>query len=516
MNPFLNKKAAFGVVMCGMFCFFSEIPAASSPAEYNYSHRKRDCEVRVVTPNGIPCPMMQAGIGQLSNHFIFGGIIRSEAFDTLIEGYQEKFLNYFDVAVPEKEMNWGYVMNCAQKCDADFSKADFLVDWLIKRKVTVYGRTLFSNGREENIPEWTRNLEPAAFKQAMQERITGTIGRFKGKTAGWFLIDEACHNENGSLLTKGILETKSGDGDVFGWIMDEAGKTDSTAEFIIEDNGLITSDDLSAADSFINRVKPFKDKFQIIGVKAHFGPDMNKNSYESKINYIAEKLGKPVLLSEVDFSFDINQVPDKIEELMRTCFANPNVAGIILGSWHQSYMSQNNLTGYFIDSLNSETPAGERWREVRKEWKTDIPSYTDDSGKVIFNGFHGRYQVIMSCDIYEFYLEPGQDTQKVEIVYSHDAEEPETTVVHASSNNHLNTIEINIDGILTPVKLPANYNKNLVLNTYSLSGRLLSTAILNPSIRNHRIPLNSRGCRVFRIETADRKPLYSGKMAIQR
>ena len=82
---------------------------------------------------------------------------------------------------------------------------------------------------------------------------------------------------------------------------------------------------------------------------------MDKNSYEPKINYLAEQLGKPVWLTEIDFSLDINKAPDKLEELMRTCFANPNVGGIFMENWYRSSDSDSNLTSYFIDSVGNET-----------------------------------------------------------------------------------------------------------------------------------------------------------------
>jgi GH35 family endo-1,4-beta-xylanase len=243
----MNQHLVCFVLLFILTCFLTEIPAGSSGGGDDYSHRKRTCEIKVVTSDGFPLPGIGIGIAQISNDFAFGGTIRREAFDTLGDGYGEKFLSYFDVAIPENEMKWEYVMKCSQKCDPDFSKADFLSDWLLEKKIPLRGHNLFSNEKEARIPEWTRSLGTAAFKQAMLERIDSAMGHFKGKVTWWDLIDEICQGENGSLSDSGILQKKSGDPDIFGWIMDEARKRDSVADFVISDYDLITANLISSA-----------------------------------------------------------------------------------------------------------------------------------------------------------------------------------------------------------------------------------------------------------------------------
>lgn len=479
--------------------------AEISVEDYDYSHRKRDCEIKLVTSNGQPVPEVLIGIAQIRSDFAFGGTVSAEAFDTLGDSYGERFLDYFDVGTPENEMKWNYVMKCSEKCDPDFSKADFLVDWLFKNNIAVRGHNLFCNESEDLIPEWTRNLENAAFKQAMLEHISSAMEHYKGMVVQWDLISGICHGTDGSFSTSSMLENKSGDQDIFNWILDEARKIDTVADLVISDHNLITSNDMTIIDQYINKVKPLSSKFQIIGTESHFGESMDKDSYEPKINYLAEQLEKPVLLTDVDFSFDINQAPDKVEELMRTCFANPNVGGLIMGSWYQHSMTRSDVTSYFVDSMNNETPAGQRWREVRAEWKTEASGYTDESGKFSFNGFQGKYMIIVSCFLDSFYLEPGEGVKTIEVGYF-----PNFTVDYKSSS--IKTIEIMVNGIIVPVKLPSRYNRQLFLTTYSLSGKQLSRSPVNIKNRKYQITPSIPYCRIMRIETADRLPLYTGKI----
>ena len=507
MKYIVYKNIAIFVLLLFPTLFFNEISAGTSEGDYDYSHRKRDCEITLVGSDGQPLTQTLIGITQLSNDFVFGGTIGAEGFDTLGDAYGEWFRSYFDVATPEKEMNWEYVMNCSEKCNPDFSKADFLVDWLTENNISVYGNNLFRNEKEALIPEWTRELQAPAFKQAMQERIDSAMGHFKGKVIRWKLINEICHGENGSLPASGMLQTRSNDPDIYSWIMDEARKKDQNADFIINDYNLITSNDLTAADIFINRVKPICSKFDIIGAEGHFSTNMDRSSYESNINYLAEQLGKPVWLTDVNFYSDTSLAPDKIEELMRTCFANPKVGGLCMGSWCRHFMP-GSLTNYFVDSLGHETPVGQRWREVRAEWKSGAGGYTDESGKFSFNGFLGKYQVLNSCFTDTIFLVPGEGTQSIEVSFTGSA------IRHASAD--LKTTEISINGITVPINLPARYHKQLFLNTYSLSGQQLSSSPVNPAGCNNLVTPASSCCRVFRIETVDRQPLFTGKMTAVR
>lgn len=489
--------------------FYKEIQAKKSEESYDYSHRMRECEVTVFSNTGEPLGNMLVGITLISNDFVFGGTIQREAFNTLGDEYGNWFRNHFDVATPGDEMKWHHVMNCAKKCESDFTDADFLADWLNEKNLLLNGNKLFSNENENWLPEWTRNLENTSFKQAMIERINITMEHFKGKVAYWELISEICHSEDGTSLTGNLLETKSGDAAIFSWILDEARKRDSESSFIITNNAIITSSDQSAADQFISKVEPLSSKFEIIGATGHFGADMDKSLYESRINYIAQKLGKPVWLTDVDFNFDINNAPDKIEELMRTCFANPNVRGLTIGSWCKHYQSGSNLTNYFTDSLGMETPAGQRWRDVRDEWKTVAVGYTDESGKFRFKGYQGKYQVLLSCFSDTFCLEPGDGTKHVTVTY----------LSETSSKSRLidqKITEIVINGSVVPLGIPPGYTKQLYLTMYSLSGQQVSRYPLNRSNSKQFVTPVSSKCQIFCIETADRQPLYTGKITAVR
>jgi hypothetical protein len=111
-----------------------------------------------------------------------------------------------------------------------------------------------------------------------------------------------------------------------------------------------------------------------------------------------------------------------------------------------------------------------------------------------------------------FYLEPGIGTDTVQAVYKFGGFS--TDVNHALVS--LKTTKIDIKGIPVFIDLPARYTEQLFLTTYSLTGQLLSRSPINPAGGKQQVPPTSSNCRVFRIETADRLPLYTGKVTAVR
>ena len=273
MNLLFHNQPSYFILMFVVACFFTRTTAQN----YDYSHRKRDCELKIITSEGAPVITL-IGIAQLSNDFAFGGKISSKELDTL-EVITNNSSQLFRLRDP-KERWWEYVARCPEKCDPDFSKADFLVDWMQKIQIPVHG-SLFSNGKEEWIPEWARDLETTAFKQAMQEHINSTMDHYKGKISQWELLFEGCQKQNDPSPSSGILQTKSGDPNIFTWIIDKARETDPGTGFVINHCNIITSNDLTIADKFINTFKPLSSKFDILEPK-NFGSIMDKNSYEPR------------------------------------------------------------------------------------------------------------------------------------------------------------------------------------------------------------------------------------------
>ncbi len=475
--------------------------ASGKSGGFDYSHRKRDCNITVKS-DGEALSGAAISVKQIRNHFGFGASINRWAFDTLGEGYGQAFLKYFDYGTPENEMKWEYVhkQDTINKTDPNYARADYLVEFLQKNDILIRGHNLFWNEKKDWLPKWTWTLNSADFKTAMQERINSAMTYFKGKVVQWDVINEIIHGPNGATPSTTMLDSITGDPNIFSWILDEARMIDPVSKFVINDYNLIEGDQGS---KFIAKCKPLGSKFDVIGCEGHFGGTVDKASYESKINNLAQQLGKKVWLTEVDFTITSNQAA-KVEELMRSCFANQNVEGLIIWVWCKRRMWLANATSYFVDSTLQETAVGKKWREVRAEWKTNDSGTTDANGKFSFNGFQGKYRLtvtsggVVRSDT--FYLEPGTGAKSIEI---------SPTGIFTAGPSRLETIPFQLNGQTIHLTIPPGEDRRLYLSTYSLAGKVLSRTPVAIDKGTCSVTTQPSGCHIFRIGTADRV-LYTG------
>ncbi|HEX2956085.1 MAG TPA: endo-1,4-beta-xylanase [Chitinispirillaceae bacterium] len=497
----MPKRTKPSVLLCGLF-LLSFFKSDGTAQNYNYSHRMRDCNV-VVKSNGQTLSGAKVSVKQIRNHFGFGASINRWAFDTLGEEYGKTFLKYFDYATPENEMKWPSNQWDTVKVEPYYGLADYIIDFCKENDILVRGHNLFWNEKTDWLPKYTLKLSKTEFKQAMQERIDDAIPHFKGKVVQWDVINEIVHGANGSTPTVTMLDSASGDPDIFKWILQEARKKDPDCKFVINDYNLIEQYD--AIDKFVAKVKPLSDYYDIVGCEGHFGEYMVKSSYEQKINKIAEQLGKPIWLTEVDFTLS-GSVPDKVEELLRTCFANKNVEGVIFWIWHKRKMWRE-MNSYLVDSLLQETPTGKRWRDVREEWKTKDSGTTDNSGKYSFNGYQGKYIVTTKVgdlsDVDTIYLEPGSGAKTCEVTYN-----PVTTNVKKLNNSgsYLSTALVN--GKMVNLNGYLKNTQNVYLSAFTISGKLIANipVDITSGVMAVKVPT---GCHIFRIST-DKEVLYTG------
>jgi endo-1,4-beta-xylanase len=483
--------------------------ANSKSGGFDYSHRKRDCNITVKS-DGEALAGAAISVRQIRNHFGFGGTIRRWAFDTLKAGvdgvtqnYGETFLKYFDYATPENEMKWAYIQGDSVKGEPDWLKADSLVSFCQINDIKIRGHNLFWNEKKDWIPKWTWGLNSTDMKTAMQERITDAMTRYNGKLAQWDIVNEIIHGaNNGSTPSKTMLDSMTGDPNIFAWILDEARKIDKTAQFVINDYNLLSGDH---GQKFIDKCKPLAAKFDIIGDEAHLGTTvLTRNVFDNKINALSTGINnKKVWLTELDWQCDLGKSADQMELIMRSSFANKNVEGIICWVWCKRKM-WGEMTSYFVDSLLKENATGVKWREVREEFRTNDSGTTDANGKFSFNGFQGKYRVtvtsggVVRSDT--FYLEPGTGAKSLEI---------SPVGIFKPRLSGSTTLPLQLHGQTIHLTIPPGENRQLYLSAYSIAGKLMSKTPVSIDKGTCGITAQPSGCHIFRIGSGDRT-YYTG------
>ena len=470
--------------------------------------RKRDCSI-VVTMDGQPYASKQVAITQVKSDFGFGGSILRASFGEDSARYAEVFQRYFEWATPENDMKW--TETDAMDDYTDFRAADWLVEWCQSHSIKIRGHNLFWNEHTDWLPSWTLELDQAGFRAAMRRRIDSAMTHFNGKVAHWDIINEIIHGRGNTTPDTTMLDSATGDPDIFKWILEEARKIDTTAKFVINEYAVVEY--FSHHAIFIQKMYNLLETgapVDIVGLEGHFGDVVDKNNIQEKLDVIYEYLKRPMWLTEVDFSVDTLERADRMEELMRTCFAHPHVGGIILWIWWEGRRWRPQLTSFLVDSSFTENELGARWREIREKWRTCTTGTTDASGLASFRGFHGEYVIktMAGEKVYldTIYLEPGEGAKAVS-VNLHEEGTPRAEVAYPNSSDKM--IPIMKSGNIILCRFAGASRNPVVFSTYSLSGRLL-TRVQVP-VRNGivKLPDAPAGCQVFRIETAG-KILYTG------
>lgn len=510
---------SFAQILLLLFC--TGISAAVSPELIAQTDaaidtlRKRNCTLTLSTGAGGLFAGKEVRVEQTRNEFGFGGCITKKGFAFDSVAYGEAFARYFDWATPENEMKW----TVTDEMDdyTDFSMGDYLVEWCLQRGIKVRGHNLFWNEDKKWLPTWTHELNPAQFKAAMAMRIDGAMTHYKGKVAHWDMINELIHYPQATHGTPEVtlLDSASGDPDIFKWVLSRARKIDSTAKFAINEYAIMEGLDATPATMGIftdkmNRLLTDTSSYDVVGLEGHFGGVVDRASYLANLNTVSAAIPRKIWLTEVDFSIPVEERADKTEELMRTCFAYPNVGGIVLWVWWNGNRWLDQLTSVLVDSNFVETDMGERWRTLREGWKTSATGLGSAGSQYTFRGFHGEYKVYVTSNdsIYvgSFNLESGEGDKAVSVEVTYDPtpiKEPYLRSDARKEHMYINGQRVAIDRYVA--------GEPMYLYTYSVAGRQLSKEPFNLGQKSVVVTAKSAGCSLVRIGN-DQKTLYTGRI----
>lgn len=128
--------------------------------------------------------------------------------------YGEVLRREFGYITPENELKWGRLEPV--RGEWDFSAADTIIDQALAAGQRIKGHVLVWHG---DMPWWVdESLEPADLRAALQEHVTTTVTRYRGKVDAWDVVNEAV--DEGGNMRDTLLLRKLGPGyvaDAFHW-----------------------------------------------------------------------------------------------------------------------------------------------------------------------------------------------------------------------------------------------------------------------------------------------------------
>jgi endo-1,4-beta-xylanase len=88
--------------------------------------------------------------------------------------------------VPENALNWRYVE--PRTGQFDFHLGDWMMNFAKSHGMKFGGGTLVWN---QALPPWFSNLTQANARQVMLDRVTQTVGHYRGRAFSWAVVNEA-------------------------------------------------------------------------------------------------------------------------------------------------------------------------------------------------------------------------------------------------------------------------------------------------------------------------------------
>lgn len=205
----------------------------------------------------------------------------------------------FNTISPENLLKWEAVH--PQPNQYNFQPADDYVAFGQENKMWVIGHTLMWH---QQTPKWV--FEDGAGKPAsrelllkrLEEHISTVVGRYKGKIAGWDVVNEAIDDQQGDLRKTKWLEILGED--FAAKAFEYAHKADPKAELYYNDYSLYRPEKRAGVIKLVKSLQAKGIKVTAIGMQGHYG--LTKPSLDQvEASIVAfSKLGVHVNFTELD------------------------------------------------------------------------------------------------------------------------------------------------------------------------------------------------------------------------
>lgn len=160
-----------------------------------------------ICPNGVCGSSSGDGLKGAATTFSVGMITRA----SYVNGggqHTQILMDEFNSLTSEYEMKMNVMY--PSEGNYDFSAADAIVGFAESNGLDVHGHALIWHNA---TPSWVENFSgtDAEFEAMVEDYITTTVTRYKGKVRSWDVVNEALEDSSGHPLRNSIFRQKMGD-----------------------------------------------------------------------------------------------------------------------------------------------------------------------------------------------------------------------------------------------------------------------------------------------------------------
>lgn len=359
-------------------------------AERIEENRKADLVVKVVDAEGQPVSGAGVKVEMTRHAFPFGTAV---AVSKILldspdgERYREELKKNFNAGVFESAMKWNnYGTGTPEQIAESLS-------WLTENDITMRGHVLMWPSWRWIDPEiLPLKSDPVAFRQAIEDRVTGMVTTYKDTIHDWDVVNEAYSNND-------VLKMY-GDEIMVDWFK-LAHEANPDAKLYINDNDMVTAGGrlTKHMEHYIQTIQDLLDAgapLGGIGVQGHFAVTLTspEKVWETLDRFAHFNL--PMQVTEFDIKNDDPQLQaDYMRDFLTAAFAHPSIEGFYMwGYWEGQHWRPE---AALFNKDWTRRKHGKVWQDlVYNQWWTREAGQTGADGTLALRGFLGDYRVVVT------------------------------------------------------------------------------------------------------------------------
>ena len=301
---------------------------------------------------------------------------------------------YYNAGVSGNSFKWSGIQ--PRHTAPDYTNFDNAVRWTQKVGWDLRAHTLLWGGDDDHsMPGWVRSLPTTqAIIDTCKMRVIREVTRYRGIIKDYDVMNEPLTNH------ADWLRNTVGDSIIwesFKW----ARSADPDAELYINDYNVEYN--WGQAEEYRDLVLQMLENgapVTGVGMQAHFWDCCRPNINElvHNVNIVAQA-GLPIKFTEYDYGGNLTQAQQASDYIMvlTIAFSHPSIVGLYHwgisdeGAWREN-------TGFFDSEYRPKLAADTLLYYTKTKWATNFDSLLSDVETLVFNAYHGNYEIEVDFD----------------------------------------------------------------------------------------------------------------------
>ncbi|MGI5869951.1 MAG: endo-1,4-beta-xylanase [Kiritimatiellia bacterium] len=348
--------------------------------------RKGDIDILVVDAAGRPVPDADVKVEMTRHAFGWGSAVYAWTFAGTGEDnriYREKFLELFNLMVPENGLKWPSWENPKFR-----ETTTEMIDWALANGCEVRGHTLvWPSFRRTPARLAGLRDDPDKLRGEIQKHIADIVTANKGKIRAWDVMNEPTTNHE-FMDILGAAEPAA-------WFK-QAAELDPDAQLFLNENQILAGTKLRSLELHLDKVLEHGGPLGGIGIQGHLGVG---TAAPQKILEIFDRLARyqvPLSITELDILSDNPEEQAMyLRDVLTAAFSHPAIDSVTFwGFWDGRHWKSN--TPLFRRDW-TEKPGLAVYRQlVLNDWWTRETLRTGADGHARARGFLGDYTITVA------------------------------------------------------------------------------------------------------------------------